>query len=117
MLDLTPRPHAPVSVEGTFTLRFLSVRVGALRKGVEAMPAALLPQRVGRDEDRLRQLDRLVRKRLDLVRGGLREVCRQARSGRGDEAVVLVEKLEEDLAMLQSRVRREVESPPAVPRS
>jgi hypothetical protein len=103
MVDLTPRPQSPGGApDSPLTVRIRSVRAGASRRGA---PLAEPPA-----DNRLGRLDQLVRKRLDLVRGGLREACRQLWSGRDDEAAVLVEKLDEDLAMLQHRVRREVEA-------
>jgi hypothetical protein len=105
MIDLTPRPSSTVAVEGSFCLRSLSVRIGTLHTRVAA-PA----RNDTAVADRLQQLDHLVRKRLDIVRGGLREACRQVRAGQNDEATVLVSKLEEDLDMLQRRIQREFNS-------
>jgi hypothetical protein len=106
MLDLTPRPFAPVEIEGLFHVRILALRAGVAQ--AEAAPASV--------SDEARPcVERLVRKRLDVVRGGLREACRQVCTGRTAEAVDLVERLEEDLAMLQRRLGRAA-GPPRLPR-
>jgi hypothetical protein len=68
-------------------------------------------RRAGRDDlpATEAELERVVQTRLGLVCRGLREASRQAREGHSEDAAVLVEKLAEDLLMLQGRVRRAAE--------
>jgi hypothetical protein len=53
-------------------------------------------------------LDQLVQKRLDIVRMGLTEVHRRLDDGLEFDAEVILRKIDEDLHMLQRRLRREV---------
>ena len=61
------------------------------------------------------QLDQLVQKRLDIARLGLTELRRRLDCGQEDDAEMIRKKIDEDLNMLQRRIRREVEK--AAPRS
>jgi hypothetical protein len=85
MLDRTQPIPPPRTSDGRLTIELLAVRAGN-----DAPPP----------------LELLVEKRLGIVRRGLLEASRQARSGNREDAAVLVEKLAEDLQMLQSRVAR-----------
>lgn len=53
-------------------------------------------------------LDQLVQKRLAIVRLGLTEVHRRLDDGLEFDAEVILRKIDEDLHMLQRRLRREV---------
>jgi hypothetical protein len=97
MLDRTPHLNPSRSPDSTLTIHLLAVRAGAdAPPGGEGLP----------------HLERLVQNRLGIIRRGLREASRQARCGKGEDAAVLVEKLEEDLQMLQTRVARAAEAGP-----
>jgi hypothetical protein len=90
MLDRTPQLTPSRTPESSLTVELLSVHIGS-----DGGPP---------------HLDVLVQKRLGIIRRGLREARRQVRCGQDEDAVVLVEKLEEDLQMLQNRVARAVDS-------
>ncbi len=93
MIETTTRliPQSPLPTSNnTLTVELLSVHGGEDGLG-----------------NPLDQMNRLVQNRLSLIRRGLREAHRQAADGRTDDAVLLVERLEEDLKMLQGRLNRE----------
>ena len=82
-----------------------SVRPGAAFAGADQPPPLL-------------QLDRLLQTRLDIARLGLIELRRRVRAGETPDAETLLDKLDEDLHLLQRRVRGEVAraTPDAPPR-
>jgi hypothetical protein len=105
MLELSPRPHERILFPSLRTaVHVLSIRPGEVRLGIEAAPADQ-PACPG---TALHLLDQLVHKRLEIARDGLDEVRRRARSGRAEDVELLLDKLDEDLHLLQRRVRREV---------
>lgn len=128
MLVLTRRPHETIVFPAFHTsVRVVSVQPNAVRLGVEA-PAevrvltgeaaerGLRPtsgSSVG-EPPTLLQLDRLVQKRLEIARLGLTELRSRVDAGQDADAEILLNKIDEDLDLLQRRVRREVEA--AAPR-
>lgn len=124
MLVLTRRPHETIVFPAFHTtVRVVSIQPNAVRLGVEA-PAEVRVL-TGEAADRglrpsagepptLLQLDRLVQERLEIARLGLAELRRRIGAGQDADAEILLNKIDEDLDLLQRRVRREVEA--AAPR-
>ena len=128
MLVLTRRPQETIVFPGFHTtVQVVSVQPNAVRLGVEAPPEVrvLTGEAAGRglrptpgpsaaEPATLLQLDQLVQKRLDIARIGLAELRRRVESGREADAEIILSKIDEDLHLLQRRVRRESEK--AAPR-
>jgi hypothetical protein len=57
----------------------------------------------------LHQINELLDKRLEIARIGLDELRRQVLRGETEKAEIILDKLDEDLHMLNRRMRREVE--------
>ena len=123
MLVLTRRLHETI-VFPTFqtTVHVVSAQPHAVRLGVEAPPEVrvLTGEAAERgvrpavepsagEPPSLLQLDQLVQKRLDIARLGLTELRRRLDCGQEDDAEIIRKKIDEDLSMLQRRVRREAE--------
>jgi carbon storage regulator CsrA len=62
------------------------------------------------------RLNRAVRGRLQVTRTGLAEVRRQLEAGRAEAAQLLLDKIEEDVALLQERLGEPPAPPPPAPR-
>ena len=129
MLVLTRRPHETIVFPAFHTtVHVVSAQPHAVRLGVEAPPEVRVltgeaaergvrPAAAPTPTDppaSLVQLDQLVQKRLDIARLGLTELRRRLDCGQEDDAEIIRKKIDEDLNMLQRRVRREVEK--AAPR-
>lgn len=127
MLVLTRRPQETIVFPAFHTtVQVVSVQPNAVRLGVEAPPEVrvLTGEAAGRglrptagpsaEPASLLQLDQLVQKRLDVARIGLAELRRRVESGREEDAEIILSKIDEDLNLLQRRVRRESEK--AAPR-
>jgi carbon storage regulator CsrA len=121
MLVLTARLREKVLFPDLHTsVEVLSLQSSGVKLGIDA-PQEIrilregLPDRVaewGTDEENgpfLEQLDGLVEKRLAIAREGLAEARRHLRAGRIEEAGAVLEKLDEDMHLLRSRLRREIE--------
>ena len=130
MLVLTRRPNETLVFPGFHTsVQVVSVQPNAVRLGVEAPPEVRvltgeaaergLRATAGPSADEpatLLELDQLVQKRLDIARLGLSELRRRTEAGREEEADRILGKIDEDLNMLQRRLRREVEKAAPRPR-
>ncbi len=129
MLVLTRRPHETIVFPAfQTTVHVVSAQPHAVRLGVEAPPEVRVltgeaaergvrptAEAPAGEPPSLLQLDQLVQKRLDVARLGLTELRRRLDCGQEDDAEIILKKIDEDLTMLQRRVRREVEK--AAPRS
>ncbi|HVS39772.1 MAG TPA: carbon storage regulator [Gemmataceae bacterium] len=129
MLVLTRRPHETIVFPAfQTTVHVVSAQPHSVRLGVEA-PAevrVLTGEAAERgvrptaepsdfDAPSLVQLDQLVQKRLDIARLGLTAMRRRLDCGQEDDVEIIRKKIDEDLHMLQRRIRREVEK--AAPRT
>ena len=128
MLVLTRRPHETIVFPAfQTTVHVVSAQPHAVRLGVEAPPEVRVltgeaaergvrptAEPAASEPPSLVQLDQLVQKRLDVARLGLTELRRRLDCGQEDDAEIIRTKIDEDLKMLQQRVRREVEK--AAPR-
>jgi carbon storage regulator CsrA len=106
-------PAFQTSVEVT------AIHPGGVRLGVEAPPeVCVLTEEAAAREVRgsaaptdrpptLLQIDQLVQKRLEIARLGLTELRRRVRRGDEFDAEAILDQLDEDLHLLQRRVRRE----------
>jgi carbon storage regulator CsrA len=129
MLVLSRRVNEKIVLPDlNITLQVVSIKGNAVRLGISAPPEvtvlrAEVPDRTaewGRDRPRpaaeeapAARLNRVVRSRLEVTRTGLAELRRQLQAGRADVAQMLLDKVEEDVALLQERLG---EPPPAAPR-
>jgi hypothetical protein len=96
MLVPSRRPHESVD----YSSYQISVHVESIQSGA-AFPGADEPSP-------LLQLDRLLQKRLEIARLGLTELRRRVQAGDAPDAEIILDKLDEDLHLLQRRVRGEV---------
>ena len=95
MLVLTHRPHESLS----FPVSPASVQT-------PPAPAA--------EPSACTRIEQLVQRRLDVTRLGLTELRRRLDAGQACEAAAILNNIDEDLCLLQRRLRREVEK--AAPR-
>jgi carbon storage regulator CsrA len=130
MLVLSRRPHERIVFpEIRTTIEVLAAKPGAVRLGIEAPPeVTVLRQEVhdritdwqlpparpaaAPDPEPVRQLEHLVRTRLQVTRTGLAELRRHLRAGRTEEAGITLENLEEDLHLLARRLEGNKAAPP-----
>jgi carbon storage regulator CsrA len=133
MLVLSGRLHDKIVFPGFHTsVEVVSIQAGTVRLGIEAPEEVRvlrqgIPDReaewgpapeAAAQAPTLVQLNQLVDRRLAVAHRGLTELYRHLRSGRLEEAETILDKLHEDLHLLQRRVRREVEkAAPPVPAS
>lgn len=124
MLVLSSRLREKIVFPGFHTsVQVLSIQSNAIRLGIEA-PAEvrvlreMVPDRVaewGPDPDdpseptTLLKLNRLVDRRLAIAHRGLSELHQCLSDGQTEDAAILAEKLDEDLALLRHRLWKEVE--------
>ena len=124
MLVLSGRLHDKIVFPGFHTsVEVVSIQSGTVRLGVEAPEEVRVLRHTVPDREAewgpapeaaaqaptLVQLNQLVDRRLAVAHRGLTELYRHLRSGRLEEAETILDKLHEDLHLLQRRVRREVE--------
>jgi carbon storage regulator CsrA len=134
MLVLSRRPGEKVVFpELNVTVEVVTIKPGAVRLGLTAPPAitilrAELPDRTAEwaaarpqpdpaaEEAAAPRLSRVVSSRLGVARTGLAELRRHLAAGRIDAAQLLVDKLEEDLALLEGRLEEPAAAPPSAAR-
>jgi carbon storage regulator CsrA len=131
MLVLTRRLQETIVFPASqTTVQIVSIQPHAVRLGVEAPPEVrvLTGEAAERgirpageappnEPPSLIQLDQLVQKRLAVARLGLTELRRRLDCEQDEDAEIVRQKIDEELHMLQRRVRREVEktTPRSVP--
>jgi carbon storage regulator CsrA len=115
------------------SIQVVHIRGGVVRLGIEAPPEVRVLREEVKDHGptpaahrglipapcaetvpplTLLQINQLLNKRLAIARQGLNEVHSRLSSGNSEEAASILDKLDEDLHMLQRRLQREVESRP-----
>jgi carbon storage regulator CsrA len=124
MLVLSTRLHEKIILpDSQTTIEVVAIQSGTVRLGISAPEEVRvlregIPDRVAEwgvepvleDEvPTLRAVKRLLDKRLEIAREGLSEAQQCLRSGREEDARVLLEKVDEDLHLLRRRLRRELE--------
>lgn len=122
MLVLSRRTDEKIVFPGlNVTVQVVAIKRGAIRLGITAPPEvtvlraevpdraaewgtgvvdperAAAPQRAGR-------VDQMVRRRLRVTRVGLAEARRHLRAGRTEEALLLLDKIDEDAQLLERRL-------------
>ena len=122
MLVLSSRVHEKIVLPGLHTsIEVVAIQPGSVRLGIEAPEEVrilrqALPDRVaewGPDpaaEDQpptLLQISQLLDRRLEIAHKGLAEL--RSRLRRGEDAEIILDKLDEDLHLLRRRLVREVE--------
>ena len=90
MLVLTRRPHDTIV---------------SLAFPTPAQPAVGLSPAAPPDGEPPARFRQLVQKRLDIARLGLTELRRRLQAGQEDDAEIILKKIDEDLHMLQRRIR------------
>jgi len=131
MLVLSRRVNEKILLPDLETsIQVIHIRTGVVRLGIEAPPEIRVLREEVKDRGSvpagrglipapcaetippatLLQINQLLNKRLAIARQGLNEVHRRLSSGQPDEAANILDKLDEDLHMLQRRLQREVES-------
>jgi carbon storage regulator CsrA len=124
MLVLSTRPSEKILLpDSQTTIEVVAIQSGSVRLGISApddvrvlrenLPdrqAEWGPAEPAADEaPSLPMLRRLMEKRLEIAREGIREARQLLRAGLEEDAHVLLEKVDEDLHLLRRRVRREFE--------
>jgi carbon storage regulator CsrA len=118
MLVLSRQPHEKIVLPGlNITIEVLSIKGGVVRLGITAPPdvpilRAELPNRAAEwgappavpAKPSNRQLKHLVSNRLRVARLGLEESRQELQAGRPETAEVLLDKLDEDIHLLQQRL-------------
>ena len=110
------------------TVQVVSIKGNTVRLGISAPPEvtvlrAEVPDRTAEwggdrappaaEEAPAARLNRVVRSRLQVTRTGLAEVRRQLQAGRVDVAQLLLDKIEEDVTLLQERLGEQPAAAPA----
>jgi carbon storage regulator CsrA len=127
MLVLSRRPDEKIVFPDlNITVQVVNVKGNAVRLGISAPPEvtvlrAEVPDRTaewGGDrqpppaaEAPAARLNRAVHSRLQVTRTGLAELRRQLQAGRGDVAQMLLDKIEEDVTLLQERLGEAAPAP------
>lgn len=130
MLVLSRRPQEKILFPGPqIAIQVVSIKSGAVRLGIDApRDVTILREEV---QDRaaewgaaeppdersagLDELNRLVSNRLHVTERGLEVLHRQLQTGRTQEAESTLAKIQEDLHLLQQRLKREVAQAPPLP--
>jgi carbon storage regulator CsrA len=132
MLVLSRRVNEKIVFPGLdVTVQVVNIKANAVRLGVTAPPdvtvlRAEVPDRSaewGADRPRpaaeeapAARLNQVVRSRLQVARTGLEEMRRQLLAGRTEVAALLLDKVEEDVALLQERLGEPPAGPAPAPR-
>jgi carbon storage regulator CsrA len=122
MLVLSSRVREKIILpEARTTVEVVSIHAGSVRLGIDAPPEVRVlresipdrvaewgpaPEPAGRPPDLLR-VNQMVDRRLEIARRGLTELRDRLASGEGDDARTILDKLDEDLHLLRTRLRRE----------
>jgi carbon storage regulator CsrA len=117
MLVLTRRPDENIVFPGPgVTVHVLSTKKGAVRLGIEAPPEIVVLRGEVRqrqrqydpppaaDPDTTRPVRDLANRRIETARLGLTEARRLLESGRAEEAAEALQRIDEDLALLERRL-------------
>jgi carbon storage regulator CsrA len=122
MLVLSSRVREKIILpEVRTTLEVVSIHGGSVRLGIDAPPEVRvlresIPDRVAEwgpapgpadQAPSFLRVNEMVDRRLEIARRGLAELGRHLASGQSEDARTILDKLDEDLHLLRTRLRRE----------
>ncbi len=109
------------------SVQVVSVKPGVIRLGIEAPPEVLVlreeiagdrkaPAPAAPDRLRLRELNALLEKRLEVLTAGLDVLRSQLTTGQADDAVFTLDEVEDEVRLLRQRLAGEVDRPAPAPK-